>query len=228
MGKFSKYFNYLATGQFGKISDAMKERTPYIVYHRGGASIFELKQDAFKSLAIEPVFPEGYQCRLAARDEMPACAELSGLKVGEYYRRLRAGDECYGVFEGNRPANINWIHRGSCYVRGMGYLHNGTDRDFYIYGIKTASTEQGKGLYKNCLIEISRYLFGHRAERLIQMVEDGNAPVFHTLPKQGYKETERIYNVTMAGIRRTIVTDLNKNRKTGRIFVKPPEGIFII
>jgi len=228
MGKFSKYFNYLATGQFGKISDAMKEKTPYIVYHRGGASIFELCHQDFVSQTIEPVFPEGYQCRPVARDEMPVCADLFGLEVAEYYRRLETGDECYGVFEGNRPANINWIHRGACYVRGMGYLHNGSDKDYYIYGIMTAATEQGKGLYKNCLMEISRYLFGRRAEKLIQMVENGNAPVFHTLPKLGYKETEKIHNVTMAGIRRTIVTDLNKKRKSGRIFVKPPEGIFVI
>ena len=159
---------------------------------------------------------------------MNACAELTGLKVEEYYRLFDAGDECYGVFRDGRPVNINWIHRGSCYIRGMGYLHKGSDKDYYIYGIKTADSEQGKGLYKNCLAEISRYLFGRRADKLIQMVEEGNAPVFHTLPKLGYNETLRIHNVTMAGLRRTIVTDINNKRKTGRIYLKPPEGTFVI
>ena len=68
MGKFFKYFNYLATGQFGKIGEALKEKTPYIVYHRGGASIFELNRENFEQNDIKPGFPEGYQCRPAARD----------------------------------------------------------------------------------------------------------------------------------------------------------------
>ena len=224
----SKFFGYLFSGRFGKIFSAVRERVPYTLYHRGGGSIFELTIDDHGAHDVRAKFHENYRCRPAIRDEMPASAKMTDLDTGEYYRRFDAGDICFTVFDNKRPANLNWIHRGSCYIRGMGYIHVGGEKDYYIYGIMTDSSERGRGLYKNCLIELARFLFDHGAEKLIQMVEDGNEPVLHTLPKLGYKRTTTIRHLTILGIKSTKVFDTVGGLLSRKLFVKPPDDMYII
>lgn len=228
MSSVSKFLSYFVSGKFGKIGSAVNERISCTVYHKGTASIFELSRADYVRAALRAEFPNGYQCRLTMLDEIPACTSLFDFSEEKYRRRFNAGDDCYGVFKDGRLVNFNWIHRGRCYVRGMGYLHEGGEKEYYIYGIMTIPSERGKGLYKNCLIEIADYLFRHGAERLIQMVEDGNASVFQTLPKLGYKKTMTIRNLTIMGIRRTVAVDSMGQEKTRKLFIAIPEDIYII
>lgn len=146
----------------------------------------------------------------------------------KYHRRFDSGELCYAVFDGTRPANLNWVHFGPCYVRGAGYVVAGDPADAYIYGIYTNPSERGKGLYKKCLIHLANHLMARGSRRLIQMVEDGNAPVLQTLPLLGYSRRVTLRHRRLFGFKYTReVYDL-----TGRVqrqwFCREPKGIFRI
>src|SRR5512138_2644514 len=137
MGSLGKLLTYLRTGQSGAIGDALSERIPWWLYHKANALIYELHRSAQNKSAASGKLPDGYNCRLATREEMPACSRITGLDAAEYYRRFDAGDICYGVFAGDVPVNINWVHTGLYFVRGMGYIADASESDRYIYGIMT-------------------------------------------------------------------------------------------
>ncbi len=77
-------------------------------------------------------------------------------------------------------------------------------------------------------MNLADYLFGKNAGRLIQMVEDGNTAVLHTLPKLGYKKTVRIRHLAVLGIRLTTVTGLLSGQTVRKLFMFPPRDLFII
>jgi len=228
MSSLAKLLTYVRTGQFGAIRDAINERIPWWLYHRSNAAIYVLYRSERMSTNIAGPLPQEFSCRLATRDEMPACSRITGLDVSEYYRRFDAGDICYGVFVGGRPVNINWVHSGPYFVRGMGYLGVASQSDRYVYGIMTDPAERGKGLYKSCLERLAEYLFANGAEQLVQLVEEGNTPVLKTLPQLGYVKTEEISYRSFMGIKRTRVTDCRSGRVTVRRFMFSPKDRFVI
>jgi ribosomal protein S18 acetylase RimI-like enzyme len=228
MSGTGKFFKYLFTGRFDKIGAAFAEWVPSVLYHRAAGWIFELDRKSHDSTKLTAQLPDGYNCRFAEREELHDCSKMIGLEVEEYYRRFEFGDRCYAVYTDIKPVNLNWIHAGSCYVRGMGYDHNAENDEYYIYGIMTDPSQRGKGLYKNSLIQLAEYLFNKDGSKLIQMVEDGNTAVLHTLPKLGYKKTKRLKHITLLGIRKTTVTDLADNSKKRKLFIFPPRELFII
>jgi len=228
MGSLGKLFTYVRTSQFDKIGDAITERIPWWLFHSGSASLYELRRSDQITAKSGSVLPQGYVYRHAAREDMPACSRITGIDVSEYYRRLVAGDICYGVFAEDKPVNINWVHSGACYVRGMGYAHDGAAGDKYVYGIMTDPAERGKGLYKSCLVNLAGYLFETGAERIFQMVEEGNTPVLVTLPQLGYKKTHGIRHTTFCGVKRTVVVDLKADHTAARWFTSEPNDRFVI
>jgi RimJ/RimL family protein N-acetyltransferase len=228
MSGLRKFFEYLFGGRFDKIIGAIRQRIPPFIYYRAKGYIFELHNEDHDQSAPPPRFPEGYAPRLACREEMPECSRITGHNVDEFYRRYDAGDLCYGVFDGKRPVNINWIHRGGCYIRGMGYFHNGDNNDSYIYGIMTDRAEQGKGIYQNCLRSLADYLFENGDKKLVQMVEDGNEPVLHTLPGLGYRKVKIVKYSCMLGIKHTVAVDVGERRTARRFFIGAPRGVYII
>ena len=228
MGSLGKLFSHLKSGRFDLIGGAIRERIPWWLFHRGKASLFELARPDEGTVRSRSEMPKGYVCRPAARDEMPACSRITGIDVSEYYRRFDAGDICYGVFAGDKAVNINWVHTGACYVRGVGYRHNGKLSDRYVYGIMTDPAERGKGLYKNCLVNLAGYLFETGAQRIIQMVEEGNTPVLTTLPQLGYRRTQEVRHMAILGVKRTEVIDSTSENSTVRWFVSAPDDRFVI
>ena len=228
MGALKQLTHYLATGQFRMIGRAIAERIPRWLFCRGEAFLFELIRQEADSRQADAIFPSGYTCRLIVREELPACSQLAGHDIGEFYRRYDAGEICFGVFAGSRPVNINWVHGGSCYVRGMGYLFGGTTSDRYIYGIMTDPAERGRGLYKNCLKQLARHLFAHGAERLVQMVEVQNAPVLTTLPHLNYRKTTQLSFLSVLGFKRRSERVPGARRGDARWFISEPKGQFPI
>lgn len=224
MSGLAKFFGYLFTGQLGKIASALAERTPLWLYHRWDAALFET---TLSGPGPEPALPPGYHCRVAETGDLGALSQVIGLPLNTYQTRFETGDFCFAVFEGKRPANLNWIHLGPCYVRGAGYTLEAEPDDAYIYGIYTDPSERGKGLYKKCLMHLANDLFARGSRRLIQMVENGNEPVWHTLPQLGYQRTVSLKHRRFCGIMYTRWTDAS-GRVQRRWFCSEPKGIFPI
>ena len=225
MSDLGKPVHWLLTGQFGKFCAAVSERVPLWLFHRTKAFLFEALPDAASGTEL---LPDGYLCRPAVRNDLTALSAMTGLPFYEYRRRFEQGDLCYAVFRSDRPVNLNWVHRGACYVRGAGFRLDEPPSRAYIYGIFTDPAERGRKLYQICLRHLAAYLADRSAAHLVQMVEADNAPVLHTLPRLGYIRTTTINHVRLLGIKYTMVHDERSGRVTRRLFVREPRDVFVI
>jgi len=225
MGNLRKLSRYLVSGRFGDILNALQERIPKSLFYYGKAYIFELKDRPEGPL---PDLPDGYIYRKASRNDVPALSRASGVPADEYYRRLGSGDVCYGVFTADGAASLYWVHQGPCYVRGMGFTLRSESFDNYLYGIVTNPTERGKGLYQKGLVHLAAHLYDNGSTKLIQMTEEGNAPVLHILPKLGYCITMVVKHCRLLGFKYTTVIDLVDNRTRRSLFIRRRTGYCVI
>jgi ribosomal protein S18 acetylase RimI-like enzyme len=225
MAGLRKFLRYLFSGQFAAIGAAVAERVPIWLYHHWKAYLFEANLPA---PATPPDLPSGYHCRTAEAADLEALSRMIGLPVEEYRRRFDSGEVCFAIFEGDRPANLNWIHRGPCYVRGSDFTLQAGPDDYYIYGIFTDPAERGRGLYKKGLLHLTEYLRARGARRFTQMVETNNAPVLHTLPQLGYRKTITINHIRILGVKYTRIEETAVGQVERRWLGREPEGIFPI
>jgi len=208
----------------GRLVAAARFRT----FGSGRADVFELDRPAGVVPPSRAAYPAGYVFREAERGEAAACSRVMKLPEAESRRRFEAGDECWVVAHGARVAAVIWVHDGPCYVRGLGYLHEGPSGEKYVYGIVTDPADRGKGLYKNALEDLAARLFSDGATRLVQIVEAGNAPVLATIPRLGYRRTRSIETLLVLGVRRTVVTAVERGTPEETWRVAAPRGRFAI
>ncbi len=217
MNTIHKALSYLVRFDFAKIGAAIADRIPAWLYRRNVAYIYQLQIEAVAadSDKSEMSLPEGYCFRKAASDDLAACAEMARLPAAEYSRRHRAGDLLYGIFAQQTPINLNWLHFGPCYVRGLAYQFDTEPSNCYIYGVVTSPDYRSRGFYKSAQRELIRVVRLHGSRRIIQVAMTGNAAVLATLPKFGYKIVGVLCHRTLFGVKWTTIRDC-RGRKLSR------------
>jgi GNAT superfamily N-acetyltransferase len=192
------------------------------------ADLFELDRPAGSVPPSRASYPAGYAFRRAGLDEAAACSRVTNVPVAEILRRHEAGDACYVVARGSRVATVLWVHEGPCYVRGLGYVHDGTRDEKYVYGVVTDPTERGKGLYRNAVEDLAARLFSEGATRLVRIVEAGNTPVLVTIARLGFRRSRTIACLLVLGVKRTVVTDAGRGGGERAWRILPPRDRFVI
>lgn len=192
------------------------------------AGVFELERPAGPVPPPRAAYPDGYVFRQAGREEAAACGRVANLPEAEVLRRHDAGDTCYVVARGSRPATVIWVHDGPCYVRGLGYLHDATAGEKYIYGVVTERAERAKGLYKNAMEELAARLFSAGATRLVRIVEAGNTPVLVTISRLGHRRTRSVETILLLGVTRTVVTTVDGAQRARTWRILTPGDRFVI
>jgi GNAT superfamily N-acetyltransferase len=193
------------------------------------ASLFELHfniEEACETGGI--AIHNKYRFREAIIDDLPACAALTGFPVEEYRRRTRQGNRCYVVFYGDEPINLNWIHTGPYYVRGLGFMGEYNKGRGYLYNLFTHPNYRGEGLYKYALKKIINILAGQNITCFQQIVENDNPIPLAVLPTLGYKMTQTIMHTRICGLKITVVRDPSGKILSHKIFIFPPKNIFKI
>ncbi len=198
-------------------------------YRRATANLFELSNlGAAAHRQGKGDLPTGYVFRPVAAEELPACAELSGVALAECRRRLAAGDQCYAVFCGGCPVNLNWLHFGSCYVYGLGLRIEAPQSDCYLYNIYTSPACRGQGLYNCTQRQLLHMLADRGMSRIRQVVMVGNKVPTNALPKFGYLLSTVIRHITLGGLRVTVMHDTSSGAKAYQFSWTAPAEIFRI
>jgi len=208
MDTLQKAFGYLIRFEHAKIWRALSARIPSWLYCRKAAYLYQLKLNAGElDYGCPMSLPEEYSFRQAASDDLAACSAMAGLSAEEFLRRHGAGDLCYCVFYRNQPVNVNWLHFGPCYVRGMGYRLHSDVSDCYVYGVVTSPDHRNIGLYKASQRELIRVVRSLASPRILQLVYANNVPVLATLPKLGYEILHVLHHRTVFGVKWTTLRD---------------------
>lgn len=171
--------------------------------------VFELGMErAQQAISSKDTLPEGFEFRSATLDDVLRDTELAPRERSEYERRFAAGDHCYAVFDGSNCVNLNWIHFGSCYVRGAGLLLELTGRDGYVYGVVTRPSHRGLGLYTAAQARLVDLLVRDRISRFLQLVEATNMAPLKVLPRLGYERTQAVRSMRALGGKLTLIQQL--------------------
>lgn len=193
------------------------------------AFLLELDRPARGLPARRAAFPAGYALRRAGRADAAECSRVARVPVAEVLRRHDAGDACYVVARGPQIATVLWVHDGPFYVRGLGYAHAGAAGEKYVYGVVTDPAARRQGLYRSAVEELGARLFSEGAPRLVRIVEARNGPVLRTLARLGHRRARTIECVVVAGLRRTVVTPLERAGDRERSWrLRPPRELFVI
>src|SRR5262245_53680646 len=66
-----------------------------------------------------PALPAGHSFRVAHPAELNDLCAIAGVSRQASKARWEAKDNCYAVFDGEQAVNMNWVHKGACFVRGL-------------------------------------------------------------------------------------------------------------
>jgi hypothetical protein len=196
-------------------------RRASIFVHEDPVAIFQLAETVQK--------PDDLSICTAEPEEFSTLAQEVGLSEFECQRRRAMGDVCYIVFDKQRtPITMLWVHTGSCYVRGMAYLLQGSPSDAYMYSIFTKPSARGRGIYTYSLIWVSADLFKKKYGKIIQMIEANNHIPLAVIPKLHFIQTEAITHIQLLGMRYTLVRNLRLRRLSHHVELEPPRQVAII
>ena len=190
--------------------------------------MFELQRPKGPIPPARAAYPDGYRFRPARPEEAAACSRVTGIPVAENERRFAAGDACYVVERDGLVVLVQWVHDGPCYVRGLGYVHDGAPDERYVYGVVTDPAHRGRGLFRNALEHLDATLFSEGASRLVQIVMAGNTPVLKTFSRLGYRATHDLRSVLVLGVRWTVVTPVGRESGRRSWRIAAPPGRFVI
>jgi hypothetical protein len=191
--------------------------------------VFELGMErAQRAISGKDTLAEGFEFRSATLDDVLRDTELAPRERAEYERRFAAGDHCYAVFDGSNCVNLNWIHFGSCYVRGAGLLLELTGRDGYVYGVVTRPSHRGLGLYAAAQARLVNLLVRDRIPRFLQLVSANNMAPLRVLPGLGYERTQAVRSLTAFGGKRTVIQELATMTTIQQHHWRSPSQIFRI
>jgi hypothetical protein len=104
--------------------------------------------------------------------------------------RIRAGDRCLALMQGDRPVAALWLHRGECYVRGADLWVSASPSAVYCYGVITKQSERCKGYYKKIVEALGRLAVREGVDSIIQYVESSNGIPRVVLPSFGYTQVQ--------------------------------------
>ena len=129
------------------------------------------------------------ECRLVNLDIAGAqhVGSWSGVDAATVEHRLRQGDRCLGLSNGEKPDAALWLHAGDCYVRGADLWIKARTSAYYCYGVITKPSERGKGLYRELLSQLTVLADLEAVESIIQYVESSNTIPQAVLPFYGYE-----------------------------------------
>jgi hypothetical protein len=196
---------------------------------KAAAFVYELNDlAAFAGEINEEPLPAGCGFRLATTAEMPDCAAMAQASTVEYRRRVRCGDQCYAVFQGNRPVNINWLHFGSCYVRGLGLLIEADAAQCYLYNVFTDRACRRQGLYANTQLRLIKALAARGVQGIRQVVMRENTAPQLALPKWRYELAQIVRHRCVLGTRLTSLFDRHGQLLERRLFWRIPTDVYQI
>lgn len=220
MGLMQKASKYVLTGNVKGLMRAGLRTILPGAYRRGRAYIFELER-----LTDNVILPESYEYRRT--NDIVAMVDF-GLEKRTCEKRLKEGDVCFASYKGEKIVSVIWGHKGSYYVRGMGYWHRSNQDDCYVYGAITKPDERQKGLFKALKYLISKELLKSTSGKITTLVDTRNSISIKTNRNMGYREVKVIDHTTLFWIKKTNVRHLDTNTVEQRIFMFPPSGVYVI
>ena len=224
-----KAVQYLLHGQFGPLLAGLQRRLPPFLFRYSRGDLFELHcPSTLQPPQNAACFPADYDLSEFYSEHIEICAALSGLPSHELRRRFENGDRCIGVVQSDQPVNVNWLHYGSCYVRGLGLRIDLGTNDCYLYGVVTATEHRGKGLYRQSQLKLIQLLQSGGLNRIVQLVEKGNEVPLKTLPKLGYQLLWSIRHLTIMGVQRTIILDTQGRVISRQYHLRQPADVVCI
>lgn len=195
---------------------------------QAAAYVFQLDDLTLPGSSHDDSLPDGYVFRDVCWEDLVDCVATSGTTLDEYRRRWQHGGRCYAVFRNGQAAHSGWLHFGSIYVRGLGFLIEADLSTCYVYNIVTAAEHRQRGLYRNSQRKLTAMLRTHGVRRMTQVVMATNVIPQIVLPQLGYRLVHSVRHSSLFGWKMTTVRNPAGRVISRRLFCRTPKTVFVI
>ncbi|MFH0788949.1 MAG: GNAT family N-acetyltransferase [Pseudomonadota bacterium] len=172
---------------------------------------------------------ESIEIILGDQTNLSVCCNIAGINVDEGWKRVNAGDSCFAATIGKNIIGLAWVHKGSFYIRGLGYFFRSVCDDFYIYNLIVTSEYRRRGIAKYLIRTIGDRISTKGKERVIVIVEKRNLMGLSFFNDLCFEPLQYIYHMEIFFMKYTAVKPVDKNKTTQRrLFWNQPKGVFVI
>lgn len=143
-----------------------------------------------------------FDARFCSREELMTAAHdpevIEEMRPDFVERALARGDECFGIFDGERLASFGWYSSRPTSIQADLYLH--FDPSWrYMYKGFTVGAYRGKRLHGIGMSLALREYTGRGFKGLISYVEANNFASLRSTEKMGYKQFGSVYVARVGG-----------------------------
>jgi len=174
---------------------------------------------------------DSYRPGLAEVPDMDEVGAIIGYPAAELIRRLDQGGCCLvtrDVANNNRIINVQWFHRGDCYVRGLGLRVQIGNTSGYTYGSFTIPEYRLRGVFQTALNDAIRLLSKDGVKRVFCLIESHNETSHRLHVRLGYRIAAEVTHVAILGVKLTQVRDNVSGNRSLSVFLHHPDDIYLI
>jgi len=156
---------------------------------------------------------------------------ITNIRETELKRRLNMGDSCYFVKDitnNDKIVNIIWVHRGSCYIKGLGFDLELPYNSAYLYGGFTTQEARMKGIFNTALKIVYDTLVSQGIPNIYGLVESWNRSAYNYHLRLNFKPVGKITFFIILFIKASIYTNLEIGRKKIKVFLFFPKNRALI
>jgi RimJ/RimL family protein N-acetyltransferase len=154
------------------------------------------------------IVPDGYQFRLGTQEDLEFMINHpEALSSQVYINRLKRGDKCYCLCDGQGILSYNWIATSACCVlcgfpRGLEFFTLRQGQAF-TYDFYTYKAHRRDGLGKLTKMLLLRTLFGNGVREVYSLVMPYGTASLKIHLRLGYESVSMVYGYRIMGWSRT-------------------------
>jgi ribosomal protein S18 acetylase RimI-like enzyme len=201
-----------------------------MVFSKSKAILLVKEEKAFSIPDLSPQIKEKpLEINQVEQPNLSFCCDLTGIEVNEGQRRISAGDSCFVATRGSDILGLVWVHRGSFYIRGLGYYSESVDNDHYLYNLVVLPKYRREGVAKRLVQTIEDLLSTKSNGRVLAIVEKNNLAGLSFFKSLQYEPEQSICHLKLCFLNYTgVKTVPEKGNNQRRLFWNPPKGVFVI
>lgn len=172
-----------------------------------------------------------YIFSLANESDLEDVSALTGIPIISLQNRLSSGDMCYiarDTSHSNKLVHTRWVHRGHCYIKGLGYKLVIDNNSAYIYWGYTHSDARSNGLSTASLYQISEDLKQNNVTKIYGFIDNCNIKSYIHHVNCNFIVVSKIWLLKAPLIKCLVDLNLDNNKFTIKFPVITPNNCPII
>jgi hypothetical protein len=219
-------FGFLSTGDTSQFLHEVAKIIPAWIFKYNAGTIM-----ATSSPKIVFRNYKNYISSPADIGDAPEISRLTGVSEATLLKRFEIGDKCYiirDIGNDNRIINVEWGHRGACFIRGFGLNLNMGSDSIYLYGAYTLPEARMKGIFNTTFKDIYEFYKKENVTHIYALVEHENHYSYNLHQRLNFKPEIRVIYISILCFKFSCYKNFNNRKRRIKMFITAPQNMILI